>query len=391
MKPYPSDIVRWSKISSVTKRYILGPTCLIVALLAIWQLFSQGGFQLLSLQVLAWQRDFHRALTLAVSEFSGTPSPATWITLLGISFGYGVFHAAGPGHGKAVLATYLLSQGGARRRALVLSFVASLLQGLVAIGLIAVLVYGLGWLTRHTIGSVIWVEQASFMMVALLGVWLCLRALRLLRQYRPVYRSALAKQGSKPVISTGVDRSVSKCHNHCCGGHHHIDPELADNWRTALATVVAIGMRPCSGAVLLLGVATLLDNFLVGVTAVMMMSLGTALTVSTLALVSVFARDRVKRYLVRRSDIRQAGMLLGWVAFTGGLAIAVLGISLVITGANQPANTPLLGGPQKSPVFPAVDSSRITAPDSNRQPATLSAPRENTSGLSAKPGQALSS
>ena len=90
---------------------------LLLALLA-WQLVLQEALQGLSLQLVAWQREFHRALTLAISEFSGTPSSAAWWGLLGISFGYGVFHAAGPGHGKAVLATYLVTQGGARRRAL---------------------------------------------------------------------------------------------------------------------------------------------------------------------------------------------------------------------------------------------------------------------------------
>ena len=81
---------------------------LLLALLA-WQLVLQEALQGLSLQLVAWQREFHRALTLAISEFSGTPSSAAWWGLLGISFGYGVFHAAGPGHGKAVLATYLVT------------------------------------------------------------------------------------------------------------------------------------------------------------------------------------------------------------------------------------------------------------------------------------------
>lgn len=93
----------------------------------------QANFQEFSLQLLAWQRDLHRTLTLAITELSRAPSTNTWLTLLGVSFAYGVFHAAGPGHGKAVLATYLASHGGATRRALGLSFAAALLQGITAI------------------------------------------------------------------------------------------------------------------------------------------------------------------------------------------------------------------------------------------------------------------
>jgi nickel/cobalt exporter len=308
------------------KAWLVGLGLLAAAAMAL-HFFSQGGLQALSLQLLAWQRDFHRALTLAITEFSGTPSPGAWAALLGISFGYGVFHAAGPGHGKAVLTTYLLSQGGAVRRALTLSFAASLLQGLVAIALVVVLVHGLGWVTRQAMGSVAWVEQASFLMVTLLGAWLCLRAIRQLRR------------------SAGKQAHGHAHDPHCCGGHHHVDPSQAADWRTALVTVVAIGIRPCSGGVLLLGAATLLGQFAVGVAAVMVMALGTALTVSGLALASVVARGWAERQLVKQDGMRRTGQLLSWAALGGGLTIMALGISLSITGVSQPASAPLLGEP----------------------------------------------
>lgn len=326
-------------MSVTLKRLLWLAGVLLLGLLA-WQLVLQEALQSLSLQLVAWQRDFHRALTLAISEFSGTPPSTAWWGLLGISFGYGVFHAAGPGHGKAVLATYLVTQGGARRRALGLSFAASLLQGLVAIALVVVLVHGLGWLTRQAMGSVVWVEQASFIMVALLGLWLCLRAIRQLRR-RPGGHAHAAH-----AYEHGHSQHGEHHHGHdCCGGHHHVDPAQAADWRTALATVVAIGIRPCSGAVLLLGAATLLGHFWVGVAAVLVMSLGTALTVSTLALASVYARDWAERRLARQERSARAGRLLHWASLAGGVAILALGISLSVTGASQPAGAPLLGDP----------------------------------------------
>ncbi|WP_416139259.1 nickel/cobalt transporter [Halomonas sp. HK25] len=320
----------------VTVRRLIGLAGLLLLALLAWQLL-QPTLQGLSLQLVAWQRDFHRALTLAISDFSGTPSSAAWATLLGISFGYGVFHAAGPGHGKAVLSTYLISQGGARRRALGLSFAASLLQGLVAIALVVVLVHGLGWLTRQAMGSVVWVEQASFVMVALLGGWLCLRAIRQLRRPPAALKAPAGDQAHHHHVHE---------HGHeCCGGHHHVDPQRAGDWRTALATVVAIGIRPCSGAVLLLGAATLLGHFAVGVAAVMVMSLGTALTVSALALASVYARDWAERRLASQQQAQRVGRLLGWTSLAGGLAIVALGVSLAVTGVSQPSGAPLLGEP----------------------------------------------
>ncbi|PAU75025.1 sodium:proton antiporter [Halomonas salipaludis] len=325
----------------------------------IW--LFQGGAQAISLQVVAWQRDLHRALTLAITELSGAPSPAAWVTLLGISFGYGVFHAAGPGHGKAVLTTYLLSQGGALRRALALSCAASLLQALVAITLVAVLVHGLGWLTRQAMGSVAWVEQASFFMVTLLGLWLCWRALRQLRR-----TPAAASVGAAATRPTGAianhDHEAHQHHHHehhhdhCgCGSAHHVDPRQAADWRTALATVVAIGIRPCSGGVLLLGAASLLGQFWVGVSAVLVMAAGTALAVSALALASVMARGWAERRLARQSSGSGVQRMVGWAALAGGLTIVLLGVSLSVAGVSSPSRDPLLtpgaersGQPQES-------------------------------------------
>ncbi|EWH03716.1 nickel/cobalt transporter [Halomonas sp. BC04] len=330
--------MRLSAMRLQGKGWLFGVGLVLAAVLIL--LIAQGSFQSLSFQLVSWQRDFHRALTMAITELSGTPTPATWVALLGISFGYGVFHAAGPGHGKAVLTTYLLTQGGAVRRALALSFAASLLQGIVAISLVVVLVHGLGWVTRQAMGSVVWVEQASFLMVALLGAWLCLRAIRQLR--RP---AAHAHRRSSSPVAAGHAPDPHHGHEHCCGGHHHVDPQQAADWRTALATVVAIGIRPCSGGVLLLGAATLLGQFPVGVAAVLVMSLGTALTVSGLALASVVARGWAERRLAQQSSMERAGRMLGWASLCGGLAIMALGVSLSVTGVSQPTSAPLLGEP----------------------------------------------
>ncbi|MBE0403877.1 nickel/cobalt transporter [Halomonas sp. FME16] len=311
------------------------------AVIFLWE----GGVQSTSYQMLAWQRSFNRSLTLAITELAREPSQATWWVLLSVSFGYGVFHAAGPGHGKAVLATYLASHGGAVRRALGLSFAASLLQGVTAIVMVAILVHGLGWLTRQAMGSVVWVEQASFLLITLLGVWLCVRAYKQLRRaYQPI-----------TFYPVQHDHGHNHGHHDCCGGAHHIEPEQALDWRTAIMTVGAIGMRPCSGAVLLLGAASLLGQFYIGVLSVLAMSLGTGITVSALALASVFARRWATRRLARQQHASQsAHKAVGWAALAGGMLIVLLGVMLVTTSVSQPAGAPLLGEPparQSSPLL----------------------------------------
>ncbi|WP_235040298.1 nickel/cobalt transporter [Vreelandella profundi] len=320
--------------------------CLLLVGAALAVIVWTGALQGVSYQLLAWQRSLHRSLTMAITELSGAPTLTTWVSLLSISFVYGVFHAAGPGHGKAVLATYLATHGGAVKRALGLSFAASLLQGLTAIMLVVVLVYGLGWVTRQAMGSVVWVEQASFLLVAALGIWLCWRAIKQLRRaYQPdvAAHSHSHEHGHEHVNSHEHDFSHD---SHCCGGAHHIEPQQVLDWRTALMTVGAIGMRPCSGAVLMVGAASLLGQFYVGVASVVAMSIGTGLTVSALAVASILARGWAQRRLAtQQHSERRVQKAVGWLALTGGAFIISLGVSLSVAGITEPAGGPLLNEP----------------------------------------------
>ncbi|MCA0918198.1 MULTISPECIES: nickel/cobalt transporter [Halomonas] len=311
-----------------------------------------GALDTLGHWVLAMQADLHRRLTQAVTLIDQTPSAAAWATLIGLSLFYGVFHAAGPGHGKAVISAYLVSQGGAWRRALALSVGAALMQGAVAILLILALVQGLGWLTREALGSVVWVERLSFALVALLGLWLSGRALkRLVSLSRPAQQSA----GSEHHGAHHHEPHHIEAHHHehpshghhahgshhdhheCCGGHHHVSPD--GSGREAWLAVLAIGARPCSGAVLLMGVTSLLGQPWMGVAAVLAMSLGTAMTVSTLGIASVLARDWVSARVARTSATRSRAVarLAAMVALAGGVLIIGLGVLLMLqVGASDP-------------------------------------------------------
>ncbi|MCG6659585.1 sodium:proton antiporter [Halomonas campisalis] len=362
----PANAHRKPRAAYQRRWWLLGVALLALVAVLLVQLGVMRG---LSLQILAWQRDLHRALTLAVSGWSETPTWATAGWLLALSFGYGVFHAAGPGHGKAVLSTYLVSQGGGLKRALGLSFGAALLQGMMAIAVVLVLVQGLGWLTRQAMGSVASLELASFLMVALLGAWLCLRAWRLLRRTRASGGHGHHHDHDHHHNHAHHDHSHHHDHAHdhdhhahahdhdahgfqdhpaqgCgCGARHHIAPEEVGSWRTALATVVVIGLRPCTGAVLMMGAASLLGHAALGAAAVMVMALGTAMTVSALALASVLARDWITRHYGRLEGGRMArlGRLSGWLAMGGGLTILWLGVSLAWQAGSAPAaGLPLL-------------------------------------------------
>lgn len=350
------------------------PLGLLVALLPLLGLcilamsdWGQAMAQLVMAQIHDWQRTLHRGLTLSTMALSRQPTLATSLSLMVLSLGYGVFHALGPGHGKAVITAYLLSHPTALRRGLSLTVAAALLQGAVAIALVGVLVWGMGLLTRDAMAQTIHLEQLSFLAVAGLGGWLTLRALARLRQglgqlpqertladasapsaaFNGVVFKALpsplpaapAQQQSHSKRSDETHHSAACNH---CGGQHHIDPSATYTTRESLGALLAIGLRPCSGAVMVLGVASLLGYWWAGVLAVLAMSVGTAVTTSCLAIFAVFARQRAAHLLTRTTPHWQRLAAHG-IALCGGVLILALGIGLLISVPDT-SGMPLPGG-----------------------------------------------
>lgn len=262
----------------------------------------------LSHQLLLWQRTFHRQLVSAITEFNSLTPTEAWWGVLSVSFAYGVFHAAGPGHGKAIIATYLTTHRQAMPRGVLMALASSLLQGVTAIAMVMVLVHGLGQVTRQAMASVVPVEVTSFTLIMLLGAWL-------------IWRSA------KHLLPDDRHKTAPGDGNACC--HHHA-PTPTEDWRTTGLAIFSIGLRPCTGAVLLLGAASLLGNFLTGIVAVLAMSLGTAIVVASVAVGSVVCRHWVERLATHAPPLHGISRLASWAALSGGVVIVMIGASLLV-------------------------------------------------------------
>lgn len=275
----------------------------------------------LAVEIQAVQRDLHRQLAETMQAVRAEGVAAAW-TLVTLSFLYGVFHAAGPGHGKVVISTYLLTQESALRRGLLLSFAAAFFQGATAIAAVAATAGLLQLSLRESQRAADGLETLSYAFIALLGA--ALVATRLRRLLR---------------------RSNHHDHGHDAAGcgHDH-GPSRADletplSWRGFMGMVVSIGIRPCSGAILVLLAAYSLDLRWAGVGAVLAMSLGTALTVSLLATLSVFARKASLRLAAMLPASR--GSLLravDLVALLGGAVILLLGVLLLQAAWSAPVH-----------------------------------------------------
>ena len=267
--------------------------------------------------IFAEQAAFYRSLSgyIRASKDDGA---AMW-ALFGISFLYGVFHAVGPGHGKAVISSYLVANEETWRRGVVLSFVSAAIQSIVAI-IIVLIAAILLETTAKTIGWTVHViEIVSYALIILIGLRLLFvkgrSFLIAARQFDwPVGQRAVAASsiGTDLVFHRHGTGAIGCAHCdansgfHCDGDHdhdHHASawghahgPEPAElggagGWRRGLSAVMAVGLRPCSGAIIVLIFALAQDLFWTGVGATLLMGLGTALTVAAIATLAVSARQ----------------------------------------------------------------------------------------------------
>ncbi len=274
-----------------------------------------GGF------ILALQGQFYRSLQAAVAALKGNGG-AIW-PLMAVGFAYGVFHAAGPGHGKAVIAAYLVSDQRALAKGFGMSLAAALVQALVAVTLVGIVAAMLR-ATAATMSQVTnWVEIVSFAAVAVLGAALVWR-----KAGKFLASSAAPEHGH--AHSHAHDHADGHACDHACGHAHLPTPRELDRvskWRDMVGVVLAAGIRPCAGAIVVLVFALSQGVFAAGMAATFAMALGTALTTGLIAALAVFAKAVATR-LARGRGAHGARLIAG-LELAAAAFVLVLGASLL--------------------------------------------------------------
>ncbi|HBR1352402.1 TPA: nickel/cobalt transporter [Klebsiella quasipneumoniae subsp. quasipneumoniae] len=275
----------------------------------LWQAWPQ-----VLMQSAVWQRALNLELSRLLQAVAENPA-AAGLSLLGFSFVYGVLHALGPGHGKIVITTWLATHPSKLKSSINLTLAASLLQGLVAIALVVLALLQLPARQLHL--SSFWLEKGSYLLVGALGLLLCWRALKKLRLLL-----------SRPTFTAFTPHHA---HNEHCGcGHQHLPaPEqlqAGDDWRARTVIVLSMGMRPCSGAIMVLLFSKVIGVFNWGMAAALAMAAGTSLTITALALlVHSFRQLAVK---LGRHQAPPLWRQVGWLtlALAGGVALLVAAV-----------------------------------------------------------------
>lgn len=271
------------------------------------------------LQVRLLQASFHKKLADRAGGVATTGGATAFLSLIAVGFVYGVFHAAGPGHGKVVVTSYLLANVAQLRRGLLLAAAASAAQAVSAIALVGAVALILGLGHFSTMAGVRYMEMASYALLVAVGIMLMRRALR--------------GEGCGH-DHHGHDHGH---HDHHASAHdHHHAPPATDDRRGFLPMVAAVGLRPCSGAVILLLFCLAQGIFLAGVAGTIAMSIGTAITVSALAILSVGARGLALRLA---GDGVWFSRIHTGLALLGAAVITLFGLSMLaaeLWGGGQP-------------------------------------------------------
>lgn len=282
------------------------------------------GFDRLIAATAQAQSDFYQGLTSALRAVDGSAG-ALW-TLLGLSFAYGVAHAAGPGHGKVVIGSYMLASGDTARRGAFLALGAAMVQASIAVAIVGLLA-GLFGLSQAVLSSAtITLERFGYGLIVLLGVYLLVTTVRRVLDARLSHRDAHHNHHH----AHGDPHHV---HDDQCGcGHAHVPDADAvaqsQSVAQSLALIVGAGVRPCTGALLVLVLALSQGLFWAGALAAYAMGVGTALTVGVLA---VFASG-----LSRFFRSVNTGGVLGYAPIVLGLlgSFAVIGFGGLLLAAS---------------------------------------------------------
>jgi ABC-type nickel/cobalt efflux system permease component RcnA len=248
--------------------------------------------------LLATQQRLNRELAAAVKAIKAEGNVVWSVGVLAfIGFAYGVLHAAGPGHGKAVISSYVLANERTVRRGILLSFMAAFVQALSAIAIVGLLAVAMKATSLQIRAAESWIETVSWAFVAAVGAWLLLAQLSKLRRATKASPVAGASHGHEAHGAHGCGHHHE--HDGRCCGHSHM-PAASDlegrwSWSKALALALSVGIRPCTGAILVLVFALSQGLLWAGVFATFAMALGTAITVSVLASLAVGSRELATR------------------------------------------------------------------------------------------------
>ncbi len=215
-----------------------------------------------------------------------------------IAFLYGAVHTLGPGHGKAVVLSYFVGEGGSLGRGI--RFGTQIAVSHVLTAVVVAVLADLAF--RQTTGS----SPASFRIVRLLSY------------------ASIAAIGGFMLLGAirGAFKHKHQHHEHGCSCHVHHAKQASG------LLSMAIGAVPCTGALMILLYGLANDLLFKSVLMVFAISLGMAITLSAIGIAAILGRRMIEIRL-QKNDTHQQRFLTG-LSMAGATCVLLIGVSLFV-------------------------------------------------------------
>jgi nickel/cobalt exporter len=244
---------------------------------------------------------------------------------LAVSLVLGALHALTPGHGKTVVAAYLVGTRGTTWHAVVLGTLVTLTHtgSVLALGLVTLLA------SRYILPTSLIpvLEIISGLLIVGLGLYLFWQRfqIRLKGSRHRGRKYSLQPAASNSKKTTHVSRIDGQgpisLHHHGDGKMHSHDVPDAITWRSLIALGVSGGLVPCPDAIAILLVAIAINRILLGLSLILSFSLGLALVLIVIGLLMIHGSRLFNRF-------ERFGWLVPFMPIVSAAVVLVLGISL---------------------------------------------------------------
>jgi nickel/cobalt exporter len=235
------------------------------------------------------------------------------LVALVVAAGLGAFHALEPGHGKTLVAAYLVGARGTMKHAFLL--------GLIVTAAHTAGVYLLGGITLYASQYIVpdrlypWLGVVSGVMITVLGLALLLRRY----QWRDKLNSEHHHHGHHHNHSHPLDH-----HHHHHHDHHHHDHNRQVSLRELLTLGISGGIVPCPAALVVLLSAVSMQRIGFGLLLIVAFSVGLAAVLISIGMLMVYARQFMSRF-------RGNGQLVNhWLPLTSSAFILLFGVMLTV-------------------------------------------------------------
>ena len=196
------------------------------------------------------QNGFNSLIASNFREIKDELSITALLIIFGISFIYGVIHALGPGHGKALVTSYFISNKKSYKEAFKLGYLISIIHAFSALTVTFILYFIIKtMISKNFHETSIYMTKFSGLLIIMVGIYLFFE-------------------------------------------HHKSQKEKIDSNKSIYALATSAAIVPCPGVMTVVLFSLMMGKIIVGVIASILMSIGMGITISLSGVVATFARDK---------------------------------------------------------------------------------------------------